>query len=64
MRLHTKSRVDYFEPLSNVVRFDTVRLMLIIALSNDMHIRQLDITGAFLYGTLEDIYMVPPYGLV
>ena len=58
-----KEGIDYKETYSSVARCDTIRLMLSIAAKNNLHLGQLDIKTAFLYGSLkEDICMKPPKG--
>lgn len=56
--------IDYTETFSPVVRFDTVRTMLSIAVKDDLILGQFDIKTAFLHGTLkENIYMRQPDGI-
>ena len=55
--------LDYVETFAPVVRFDSVRLILAIAASEDMKLRQFDVKTAFLHGSLdEEIYMEQPIG--
>lgn len=55
--------VDYRETYSPVVRYESIRVLLTIAASNDYELGQFDITTAFLYGELEEeIYMELPEG--
>ena len=52
---------DYGETFSPVVRFDTVRLLLSIIQAKNLKAKQIDIVGAYLYGSLEEeIYMEEP----
>ncbi|GKF31909.1 retrovirus-related pol polyprotein from transposon TNT 1-94, partial [Tanacetum coccineum] len=58
-----KRGVDYNEIFSPVVKMTTMRLVLSIVASEDLHLEQLDIKTAFLHGDLdEDIYMTQPKG--
>jgi len=55
--------VDFNETYSPVVKPDTIRLVLSIAISNNWSIRQLDIQNAFLHGNLaETICVAQPLG--
>jgi hypothetical protein len=55
--------VDYNETFSPVVRIDSIRVMIAIALAFGLDIEQIDIGTAFLYGDLkEPNYMVQPLG--
>lgn len=57
--------IDYEETFSPVVRYDSVRVLLAIAASKDMEIRQFDVKTAFLNGDLkEEVYMEQPKGFV
>lgn len=56
--------IDYMETFAPTVRYDSIRLLLSIAVQHKYEIIQLDIKTAFLYGELEEtIYMTPPSGL-
>ncbi|KAD4889452.1 hypothetical protein E3N88_21525 [Mikania micrantha] len=58
-----KEGVDYNEIFSPVVKMTTIRLVLSIVASENLHLEQLDVKTAFLHGDLdEDIYMVQPEG--
>lgn len=54
---------DFDETYSEVVDISVVRLMLALALHRGYHMKQLDVSNAFLNAELkEDIYMRPPPG--
>lgn len=58
-----KAGFDYSETFSPVVKFDSIRMMLTLAASKNMHIMQFDIKTAFLYGEIkENVYMIQPEG--
>ncbi|KAK1601065.1 hypothetical protein QYE76_016639 [Lolium multiflorum] len=53
--------IDYLDTFSPVVKPATVRLVLSLAASHDWHLRQVDISNAFLHGVLtETAYMQQP----
>lgn len=57
--------VDYSETFSHVVKFDSIRTIILIAAVEDMHIIQFDVETAFLHGAIEeDIFMAQPKGFV
>jgi hypothetical protein len=57
--------VDYFETFASVVRFDSLRLILAIAVSLDLELWQIDFESAFLNGKMkEEVYMRQPEGFV
>ena len=54
---------DFNETFSPVVSLTSLRCVLAIAASSDMHLRQLDVNTAFLYGNLdEELYLEQPEG--
>ncbi|CAI7871187.1 unnamed protein product, partial [Closterium sp. NIES-53] len=55
--------VDFHDTFAPTVRFATLRLFLSIAAAFDLEVHQLDISNAFLNGTLDEIlYMMQPPG--
>lgn len=58
-----RAGIDYSETFSPVAKMGTIRSLLSIAASEEMHLSQFDVSTAFLYGELEeDIYMKLPDG--
>lgn len=56
---------DYDETFCPVVRFESIRTVIALAVQNDMKLHQMDVTAAFLNGKLsEEIYMKQPEGFV
>lgn len=56
-----KYGVDYTETFSPVVRYTSIRVLMAIAVENDMKIHQMDVITAFLQGDLDEvIYMDQP----
>ena len=55
---------DYDDTFCPVVRFESVRMLIAIAVQLGLKLHQMDITAAFLNGDLkEDVYLSPPEGL-
>ncbi|KAJ0522114.1 putative RNA-directed DNA polymerase [Helianthus annuus] len=60
-----KYGIDYQEVFAPVVRFDTVRLVLALAVHFEWHLHQMDVKTAFLNGKLtENVYIEQPIGYV
>ena len=60
-----KPGLDYDETFCPVIRFESLRSLLAIAVQRDLQLHQLDITTAFLNGQLEEeIFMRQPEGYV
>jgi len=54
---------DYDETFSPVVRYSTVRTLLAVAAQRDLHVHQMDVDTAFLYGVMSEepeIYVTVP----
>src|SRR6266404_1179971 len=57
--------IDYDETFSPVACFESLRLLLVLAVLEDWHIHQMDVKSAFLNGVLdEEIYMEQPPGFI
>jgi Reverse transcriptase (RNA-dependent DNA polymerase) len=55
--------IDFNDIFSPVVRYETVRLILVLAALENWHISSVDVKTAFLYGELdEELYMEQPEG--
>ena len=53
--------IDYDETFSSVVKFQSIRVLLVFALQNDLLLHEMDVVIAFLNGSLEeDIYIQQP----
>ena len=60
-----KQGLDYDETFSPVVRFESLRTVIALAVQNGMKMHQMDVTTAFLNGELqEEVYMKQPEGFV
>ena len=57
--------IDYSEVFSLVVKNTTIKLVLGIMASENLHLEQLDVKTVFLHGDLEEeIYMHQPEGFI
>ena len=55
--------IDFNDTFSPVVRYDSIRLLLALAIINTMNIQQFDVNTAFLHGSLdEEVFMRQPEG--
>jgi hypothetical protein len=60
-----KQGLDYDETFSPVVRFESLRTVIALAVQNSLKMHQKDVTTAFLNGELqEEVYMKQPEGYV
>ena len=60
-----KKGENFFDTYSPVARIATIRVLLALAVSYGLHVHQMDVKTAFLYGQLEEeIYMEQPDGFV
>ena len=60
-----KEGIDYDETFSSIVRFASIRLILVIVASLDLKLHQMDVKTTFLNGGLEEeIYMQQSNGFV
>ncbi|GJY43429.1 retrovirus-related pol polyprotein from transposon TNT 1-94, partial [Tanacetum coccineum] len=58
-----KEGIKFNEIFSHVVRMTTVRVVLAMCVTYDLHLEQLDVKTAFLHGNLEEeIYILQPEG--
>lgn len=58
-----KQGIDYQDTFAPVVRYDSIRVLLALAVENDFEIAQFDVKTAFLHGKLEEeIYIKQPRG--
>lgn len=57
--------IDYVETFAPTTRYDTIRVLLALAVSKNLKILQFDIKTAFLHGNLnEEVYMEVPEGVI
>ena len=60
-----KEEEDFFDTYSPVARIATIRVLLALAAFYGLHVHQMDVKTAFLYGELEEkIYMEQSDGFV
>ena len=60
-----KFGVDYDETFCPVVRHESIRTLIALAVQNELKLHQMDITTAFLNGELkEEVYMKQPEGFI
>ena len=57
--------LDFEETFAPVVRIESIRIILVIAVANDLHILHVDCKNAFLHGKSDvDIYVTQPEGFL
>jgi Reverse transcriptase (RNA-dependent DNA polymerase) len=57
--------IDYDETFAPVMKYQSLRILMALANEERMHVHQMDVTTAFLYGELqEEIFMLQPEGQV
>nr|GFB25672.1 copia protein [Tanacetum cinerariifolium] len=63
---HTQEEgIDYDEVFTHVVRIEAIRLFLAYASFMGFTVYQMDVKGAFLYGTIdEEVYVMQPHGFL
>ena len=58
-------KTSYDETVSPVVRFESLRMVIALAVQNGLKLHQMDMTTAFLNGELKaEVYMKQPEGCV
>ena len=50
--------VDYIEVFAPVARWDTIRMIIVLAVQNSWNVYQLDVKNAFLYEELKEVVFV------
>lgn len=56
--------VDYTDTFSPTARYDSIRILLALAVQQDLKMKQFDVKTTFLNGELHDeVYMFPPEGI-
>jgi histone deacetylase 1/2 len=62
---HQRPGIDYKDTFSPVIKPQTIKIVLCIALSKGWSLTQMDVNNAFLHGTIsEDVYMTQPAGFI
>ena len=62
---HQRPGIDYSETYSPVIKPQTIKVVLCLAISHGWSLCQMDVNNAFLHGAIdEDIYMTQPVGFV
>lgn len=62
---HQRPGLDFKDTFSPVIKPQTIKLVLCLALSNGWSLTPMDVNNAFLHGTIdEDVYMTQPAGFV
>jgi hypothetical protein len=57
--------IDYFETFASTMRHATIRVILALAAIEDLELRSVDISHAFINSEIDtDVYMAQPYGFV
>ena len=57
--------IDYAKIFSSAVKLTSIRIMLSVVASDNLHLEQMDVKTAFLHGDLDkEIYMQQPEGFV
>ena len=57
--------IDYAEVFSPVVKLTSIRILLSVVASENLHLEQIDVKTTFLHGDLDkEIYMQQPEGFV
>ncbi|MDV3187744.1 MAG: reverse transcriptase domain-containing protein [Sweet potato little leaf phytoplasma] len=57
--------IDYGETFSPVIKSSSIRVVLTLAIAWKWELRQLDVSNAFLHGTItEDVYLAQPQGYI
>jgi hypothetical protein len=59
-RFNKKCGIDYHETFSLVIKLATIQLLLILVVQFNWELRQLDVSNAFFYAVLEEVYMEQP----
>ena len=64
-RYSQRKGIDYAEIFSPVVKLTSIRILLSIVASENLHLEQMDVKTTFLHGDLDkEIYMKQPEGFV